>query len=282
MSTTPPINVLPLLAPLHQQLLQLLQGLEPNEWQAATIAGKWTVKDVAAHILDGYLRGLSASRDGHLPPPDQPIDTYPQLLQYLHQLNHGWTDAARRLSPAVLIGLLDWAGPAYHAHLASIPAQAPAIFAVAWAGQQQSPHWFHTAREYTEQFVHQQQIRDAVQRPGLLSGPLFKPFIHTLLLGLPHTFAQVAAPAGTTVQVRVGSQADDDLAWWLQRQEQGWQLYSQLPPHATLAAAVQLPPAVAWKLFSKSWRPAQAMPLAQLEGDETLARQVLELVAVMA
>ena len=46
---------------------------------------------------------------------------------------------------------------------------APAVFSVAWAGEDKSAHWFDVAREYTEKWHHQQQIRDAVGRPDLAS-----------------------------------------------------------------------------------------------------------------
>lgn len=38
--------------------------LSAGEWSAPTVA--WTVKDVAAHILDTALRRLSIQRDGHM------------------------------------------------------------------------------------------------------------------------------------------------------------------------------------------------------------------------
>jgi hypothetical protein len=37
---------------------------------------------------------------------------------------------------------------------------------VSWAGPDTSPAWLDIARDYTEFWVHQQQIRDAVDRPG--------------------------------------------------------------------------------------------------------------------
>jgi len=42
----------------------LLRGLSPADWNAPKLAGAWTVKDVAAHLLDGNLRTLAMLRDG--------------------------------------------------------------------------------------------------------------------------------------------------------------------------------------------------------------------------
>src|SRR3990170_4384967 len=38
-----------LFAPLHDELIALLRDLSPDEWNAPTAAGDWTVHDVAAH-----------------------------------------------------------------------------------------------------------------------------------------------------------------------------------------------------------------------------------------
>jgi hypothetical protein len=44
-----PIDVRHLLPVLHEQLITLLGGLIPEQWQARTVAKLWTVKDVATH-----------------------------------------------------------------------------------------------------------------------------------------------------------------------------------------------------------------------------------------
>ena len=59
-----PILVAHLFAPLHDELLALLRSLTPDEWDAPTVAGAWTVKDVTAHLLDTCLRRLYAGRTG--------------------------------------------------------------------------------------------------------------------------------------------------------------------------------------------------------------------------
>ena len=59
----PPL-VTHLLPVLNEKLITLLRSLTPEEWQLPTIARLWTVKDVAAHLLDGNIRSLSLLRDG--------------------------------------------------------------------------------------------------------------------------------------------------------------------------------------------------------------------------
>ena len=52
-----------LLPILDRKLIELLSSLTPDEWNAQTVAKRWKVKDVASHLLDGNLRGLSITRD---------------------------------------------------------------------------------------------------------------------------------------------------------------------------------------------------------------------------
>jgi uncharacterized protein (TIGR03083 family) len=281
--TTPlppvPITALPLFPVLDQHLTELLRSLSPADWQRPTLARQWTVKDVAAHLLDGNLRSLSMLRDGHFgEAPDDP-DSYEGLVAFLNRLNGDWVRAARRLSPRVLIDLLAQSGAEYTVFLATLDPFAPAAFAVGWAGETESANWFHLAREYTEKWHHQQQIHAAVGGPGLLSEELFGPFIETLLRGLPHAYRQVAAPVGTVVQVRIEGLRGG--AWQLVKAPAAWCL-QPLDAQAAPAAEVVLPPDTAWRLFTKGLSPAEARSQVRLRGNEQLGEAVLHLVAVMA
>jgi uncharacterized protein (TIGR03083 family) len=46
-------------APLRTHLLSLLADLTEDAWSRPTAAPKWTVKDIAAHILGGDVAILS-------------------------------------------------------------------------------------------------------------------------------------------------------------------------------------------------------------------------------
>jgi uncharacterized protein (TIGR03083 family) len=272
-----PIETLPLFAELDLLLLELLRSLTSEDWQRPTLARLWTVKDVAAHLLDGNLRTLSMLRDGHF--GEAPDDfSYAGLVAYLNCLNADWVQAMRRLSPAVLIALLEQSGAEYTAHLHALNPWAPAAFSVAWAGETESKNWFHIARDYTEKWHHQQQIREAVgQTAPLLTPALFRPFIETLLRGLPHAYRAVEAPVGTRVQVHIDTAAGG--IWELLRTADAWQLAS--PATAAPTAEITLAPEVAWRLFTKGLSPAEAEPLVRLAGDVRLAKAALGLVAVM-
>jgi uncharacterized protein (TIGR03083 family) len=263
---------------LDRKLIDLLNGLTAAEWDRPTVAKLWKVKDVAAHLLDGNLRTLSMSRDRYFGESPENIHTYQDLVDFLNQLNMSWTSATKRLSPKVITHLLEITGTAYIEHLNTLDPLDPAIFSVAWAGQAVSPNWFHIAREYTEKFLHQQQIRDAVGKQGIMTKELFYPFLDTFMVAFPHTFRTVSADNGTIVSIEI--RTDIGGIWSIEKTDKGWILdkSQHLNPHAK----VVIDPDTAWKLFSKSWKPEQVKDKVSLLGDIALAERVLSMVAVMA
>src|SRR5688572_8484373 len=98
-------------------LIKLLRSLSDEQWNSATIAKLWTVKDIAAHLLDGNVRTLSFSRDRYFGQKADNIHSYDDLVVYLNRLNHQWTDAAKRISPKLLTGLLESTGKQFCRHV---------------------------------------------------------------------------------------------------------------------------------------------------------------------
>ncbi|TGE24399.1 maleylpyruvate isomerase family mycothiol-dependent enzyme [Hymenobacter aquaticus] len=278
MQPLPPLRTAHLFPVLDQHLLTVLASLRPEQWERPTLAPGWQVCDVALHLLDGNLRSLSMLRDGHF--GGQPAGTsYPEIVAFLNQLNAEWVVAGRRLSPAVIRWLLEVSGPEYNRYLASLDPAAPAPFSVAWAGEAVSANWFHVARDYTEKWHHQQQIRQAVgQEPPLLTRELYHPFLSTCLRALPHHYRHVGAEPGQVISFAVTGPAAD--TWYLRRSASGrWELGQHYA--GPLAAEVTLEGNVAWRLFTKSLPRDQAARWVQCKGEERLSEPFFELVAVM-
>jgi len=272
------INTLHLFPILDQMLIDLLKSLTEEEWHSQTVAKLWKVKDVASHLLDGNLRGLSISRDHYFGEQAENINSYQDLVSFLNNLNITWTNATKRLSPQVLIELLATTGKQYTAHLQELQPFDDAIFSVAWAGQETSKNWFHIAREYTEKFLHQQQIRDAVNKPGIMTKELYYPFLDTLMYALPHTFRDVEAEENTTLTLIVST--DIGGQWNITKAKNNWILNKD--SIQTFASKITIDPHTAWKLFSKSWKPEQAFDKVEISGDKALGEQALKMVSVMA
>jgi hypothetical protein len=272
MSATPPITVAHLFSNLDDKLVELLSSLSEEEWHAPTIAKLWNVKDIAAHLLDGNIRTLSISRDNYfgLNPGDE------ELLPFLNRINAEWVTAMKRTSPQMLLWLLQTTGKPVSEHYRSLDPFSKAIFPVAWAGETESLNWMHIAREYTEKFIHQQQIRDAVNKQGIIIKELFYPFINTFMLALPYTYRDVDVKDGTTVKVSVTTDAGGD--WYIARHSNKWIFTENVEEHAS----VSMDPDTAWKLFSKGITPEQAKAFVQMSGNISLADVALNMISVMA
>lgn len=277
MKASIPIPTLHLFPILDQKLLELLRSLSPAEWEAQTVAKLWKVKDVAAHLLDGNLRTLSMSRDRYFGEKAENIHSYQDLVRFLNELNRTWVQSMKRTSPKVLIDLLESSGKEYISHLESLPAHENALFSVAWTGQETSPNWFHIAREYTEKFLHQQQIRDAVNKPGIMTKELFQPFLETVMQAFPHTYREVKAEKGTIVSLEISSEIGG--IWSIIKTDEKWELINYQPVDPT--SKVEMNPDTAWKLISKSWKPDDVMDLVSISGDISLGRKALEITSFM-
>jgi hypothetical protein len=238
----------------------------------------WSVKDIVAHLLDTQLRRLSFGRDGLTVAPDPPISSYGRLVGYLNRLNAEWTAATQRLSPRVLIELLDFTSGPVHAFFRSLDPHAPAGFGVAWAGEETSANWFDIGREYTERWLHQQQIREAVGAKGLTERSWLHPTLDIFVRALPFTYQGVDAPIGRSIRIAIEGEAGG--VWTLVRKAEGWRIFSGW--QARPAATVSLDQGVAWRLFSKGLDRESARRSVRIEGDPRLGEPVLGTLAVMA
>ena len=273
-----PVNLVPLFPGLHTELMGLLRSLPAEAWNRPTACVLWSVKDIVAHLLDTCLRRLSLGRDGLDATPSRPIASYADLVGYLNDLNAQWISTARRLSPGVLMDLMDLAGPQLHRYFGSLDPAATARFGVAWAGEEESPNWFDIGREYTERWLHQQQIREAVGAAGLTGRRWLNPVLDIFMRALPFTYQAVEAPPRTSVVIEIRGEAGG--VWTVARESAAWILLAGEDPAAR--ARVDLDQETAWKLFSKGLSPEQAGRRVRVEGDPSLGRPVLGTLAVMA
>jgi uncharacterized protein (TIGR03083 family) len=273
-----PVDLTPLFPGLHAELMTLLRGLRADDWQRSTACALWSVKDIVAHLLDTCIRKLSLSRDGLELSPDRPIHSYADLVAYLNHLNAEWVAAMRRVSPRLLLDLLDLAEPELHAYMGSLDPDAPARFSVAWAGEETSTNWFDIAREYTERWIHQQQIREAVGAAGLTGRTWLHPALDVFVRALPFTYREVAAAPGSSVLVEITGEAGG--VWTLARGEPGWELFtgSSIEP----SVRVTLDQDAAWKLFTKGLSAERARRDIRIQGDQRLGLPLLGALAIMA
>lgn len=277
MSTSERIATEHLYRPITTELVALLRALPPADWLRRTSAGEWTVRDVAAHLLDVELRRLSAQRDGHAPAPAAPIESYAGLVAFLNGLNRAWTDAAQRLSTRVLTDLLAWTCAQVADVIESADPYGPALYPVAWAGQDASPMWLDHGRVYTEQWHHQDQIRAAVGAPPLAGPEWLRPVIEISLLALPRAYAPLEATPGTSVALDVDGPAGGH--WAVVRDATGWRVVSRGAGDA--AARLAIGDYALAKLLLHRLDADTARAAATVTGDAALAEPLLAARAVM-
>jgi hypothetical protein len=238
------------------------------------------VKDVAAHLLGDDVGRLSWGRDGFVNPAFAAgidISTLPGLIAAIDRQNALWVEATRRISPDLLIALLRLTGEQTDAYFRSLDLDALGM-PVDWAGPEPAPIWLDLAREYTERWVHQQHIRDAVGRPGLIEPRWLAPVLATFVRALPRALRDAAAEDGTTLRLTIRGEAGGE---WIARNEEGAWIMGQAP---TLAAdaTIELDQDDAWRLFTKGISPEQARSVARIAGNSALAARALDTVAILA
>jgi uncharacterized protein (TIGR03083 family) len=273
---TEPILCASLIREVDQHLIDLLASLDAAEWDLPTIAPQWKVRDVAAHLLDTALRKLSGGRD-KCRVENVRVSTHEEIIALVNRLNREGVTVYRRLSPSALTELMQLACKQTADFYESLDPFAPNALGVSWAGEMTSPVWFDNARELTERWHHQEQIRLATNRPGIMIPHLYHPVLDTFLRGLPHAYKGVEAAANTALLVEISG--DCGGHWCLARHQDSWSFTSELP--AALAAHITIPQSIAWQLFTKGIDRECARTSITITGDEAIAEPVLRLVAIV-
>ncbi len=278
MYTDVPVATIQLFPALDQLLIELLESLSPEDWQKQTLAPAWKVKDVAAHLLDGNIRSLSSSRDGYSAEVTSEINSYQDLVSYLNLLNRDWVSAMSRVSPQMVVTLLSLTNVLYREHLAQLDPFEKSIFPVAWAGEAESQNWFHIAREYTEKWHHQQQIRHALGGSSpLFSNLFFKPYLETSLRALPYQLKSFNADIGDTFSLNVSGEGGGE--WHLIYSSGGWNFTTQAPSYAV--TKVHIDDQVIWRMFSKQISSEELKNRVMVSGNHVLAALFLDMKAVI-
>lgn len=273
-----PIDIIALMPKLDEMLFKLLEGLTADDWDKQTISPKWNVKDVAVHLLDGNLRTLSMLRDKYYGEKSDTIYSYADLLDFLNRLNADWVNATKRLSPKVIIDLLKSSGKEYCDFLATLNPNDKAEFSVAWAGENESENWFHIAREYTEKWHHQQQIRLAVGREQeLLEEKWYLPYLDTSVRALPYHYRNVEGKDKDLIKFTFLGKREKS---WFLYYDNGWELLTST--NIRPISEVKIKDNFAWKIFTKGITKEKAIESSEIVGDKRLGEKIFDMIAVMA
>ena len=260
-------------------LVEVLEDLSPKDWMTPSPCSAWSVHDVALHLLGGDVGQLSVERDSHDASLIQ-VDGWDQLVARLNEQNQLWVAQTRRISPRLLCELLRFTGSQANDYLASLDPSSLGP-SVSWAGPNPQPMWLHIAREYTERWHHQQQIREALGRPLLTQPSMFTPVLATFVNALPRTYEHVQSPEGTVMTLTI--EGDSGGMWYLTREGNVWTLRVETDRDPVEpAACLSIDQDDAWRLFTRTITPVHAQPRVRIEGSRDLALHVLNTVSIIA
>jgi hypothetical protein len=263
LSEVPVVDVRGSITAQRGRLLSMLTSLSQAQWAAPTAAPEWSVQDITLHLLDVDLSWLARGRDGERAGAIPVPPAHEEFVARLARRNQRWVEGTRSLSPPLITGLLRWSGEQLDGYLGTVDLMTPS--SVYWAGD--VPLWFDLAREFTERWVHYQQIREAA-RPDRHDEPQdeYLPLVlRTFVWGFPHQY-RVPAPVGTAMAIEVPGVG----AWTLTRTPTGWSLEEgrAVAPGASLRMSAE----AAWRLLTGARYDTRQV---QLSGDPALAEPLL-------
>ena len=249
--------------------LRVLTDLTPDDWTRSTAAAPWTVHDVVAHVLGDDLGRLGRGRDGYTAGGPRQGEPFPA---FIHRLNDEWVRAATRLSPRLLRELLDVTSPQVTAYWNGVDLDAIGG-PVTWAGPEPAPVWLDCARDFTEYWVHQQQVREATGRPGGTDPDVVHAVLDTFLRAMPHTLSGLERPDDATLTVAVPGPAGGRWSW--RRAGGRWSFVdaTETGTTATLDADVL------WRLCVRMVEPEDVR--FAVDGDRALADAALQIVSII-
>jgi hypothetical protein len=246
-----PILVAHLFPKIEGMLFELLHSLAPDDWEVQTIAPKWKVKDVVSHLLDTQLRKLSMARDG-CRAVHAVVHTPADLVALVDRLNEEGVSIYRRLSPQVLISLMEVAS-------------------------RESAEYHQSLNPFTERWHHQEQIRLAVNRPGIMIPELYHPVIDCFMRALPHGYRSMPGDNDTLLQFEISGECGG--SWYLYRSNDSWHLIDR--PTGKVASLVKVPQEIAWRIFTKGIDQRSAVAQIQIDGDSVLGCHILNVTAIV-
>jgi hypothetical protein len=261
---------------VNSHLIRLLRGLGDDDWAKPTVHLDRNVKGLMAHLLHGSLRRVTSHRD-HYRWKGQKLNGLTEVISFVQADNRRFMDGMSRISPQILIEMIEIYDEAFLQIASTLDPNAQGL-GVMWAGEDVSLNWFDMAREYTEKWHHQRQIRDAVGAPLLNAPHLIGPAIDTFARGLPFAYRSLNVPDGSQISVAVCD--GFKRSWSLWYRDGSWSLWEGTP---TLPiTTISIPADMAWRLWTKGLDKAEMRARCVVTGDLANLEPILNFVAIMA
>ncbi len=266
-----------LFSEITEKLITLLRGLSIEKWDFPTCYPTWKVKDIVAHLIQTAVSRLSVQRDRYI--SSKFFDLNPQfkdLSATIDQINTNWSLIFSQISPRILLDFIEIAERQLAHFIQSQDLHSDALYSVAWAGESRSENWFDLGRDYTERWVHQQQIREAVGGESLATKRYLSPVFHLFMYSVPFWYRDVQAIDGTIIKIQITGESGGE--WCLRRKESSWSL-EELSSESS--NTIQLHEDVAWRFFTRSLPVESFKDQIQFSNDSELLQSFYNVRAIM-
>lgn len=188
-----------------RDVIDLTAPLAPEQWQAATPCPGWTVGDVVAHLIDVESMVAGDAR------PDVTIDwtQFPHITSDLGRATEVGVEARRHLSHADVVSEYAAMMARRRDQLADVSGDVVSPFG------NTIPVERLLGMRIFDTWVHEQDIRIAIDQPGGMASPAAHASAQMMLSGLPKAWGKTVAPAvGSTLRVTVtGPGIEADVAY---------------------------------------------------------------------
>lgn len=257
-------RVVALLAEEWRAFGDLLQGLSDEQWEQPALPG-WTVHDTVAHVVGGE-RMLSGQPR---PPVPADIDGAAHVKNDIAKANEAWVVALRARSHAEL--LEDYRTVTADRLAALEKATAEEFDAPSWTPVGQGTYGRFMEVRVFDCYMHEQDVRAAVGRPGHEAGPVAEQALHEVVGALGYIVGKRGgAPEGSRVHLALTGPVTSDL------------YVAVTDGRAKVVDALDGPPTVSIALSSALFLrlaggrcdPDAALSEIKLGGDDELARRL--------
>ncbi|MHB1518893.1 MAG: maleylpyruvate isomerase family mycothiol-dependent enzyme [Acidimicrobiales bacterium] len=239
----------------------------PEEWALMTACPGWTVKDQVSHLI-----GVEKMLLDEPAPPE-----LPEVPDYVRNsfgaVNEAWVDARRdRPGEEVLAEFAETAARRLEV-LRSMPADRFDI--VGWSPVGQVPYREFMDTRVLDSWAHEQDIRQALTRPGGRNGAGEATVLARCERTMPYVVGKrVAASDGTSVRFRVEGPLGVDFGVVV---EHARAASVALPAEVVPSVTVEMDQDVFWRLCFGRVEPGSVISSGRvaITGDEDLGRRVI-------
>ena len=263
---------------LNDLLVQLAENMDQDDWHKKTHFPNWTVKDIFTHLLDTSVRRLSSERDKYVSLEKPKIECHQDLIDYITQMADRWALAFTNVSPTIIIEMINKYQNDLYEYLVSLDPFGISKHPVSWAGEQESYNWFDIAREYTERWHHQMQIREVLGNTNkLYKHELYYPILDTFMQALPYHYSKLNEKKDYTLKVSVTGD-NIDSSWFLESTKN----IRELKYNSTkqIDAYILVDEKIAWKILTK-WNEKELENTVNIRGDIDLGQHFLGMTCLM-